>query len=351
MSSRTGRTDLRTIHQIHHASSFFNPKEGVAPCGAKPLSKRRERVSSRTGRTDLRTIHQFDLHIHSNHSSDGILSPTDIYTVLRSRDYSLFSITDHNTVSSVREILSFRNGDGSVVYIPAVELSTYHDDTEIHLIPYGIDPDDADLTYLLEEFAANRLNQARLRTDKLKSIGFRVDFDRVIEAADGKTPSGVTFLKVLAEYDDNLAELQPYLNGEKSGSPYTNFYFDYFFRGGRAYVDVSLLDYRRTVAALAHKSVLVVAHPGLYPQNKTRELFIDGVEGIEVYSSYHNECQRAEYLSFAAEKGLLVTAGSDFHGERIKPSIHMGGHGCEDLSVPTRLLEKLAEKNCSVYRI
>ncbi len=347
MRSGKGCPDLRTIHM--HES--HNPMEGVAPCEAKPLSKRRERVSSRTGCPDLRTIHQFDLHIHTSHSSDGVLSPLDIYTVLRSRDYSLFSITDHNTVSSVREMLSFRDGDGSVLFIPAVELSTYHDDTEIHLIPYGIDPDDGDLAALLDEFAANRLNQARLRTDKLRSIGMKVDFDRVIEAAAGKTPSGVTFLRVLAEHEENLPELEPYLSGAKSGSPYTNFYFDYFFKGGRAYVDVSLLDYRECVAVLSDKSVLAVAHPGLYPQGKIRELFIDGVEGIEVYSTYHNAQQRAEYLRFAKEKNLIATAGSDFHGERIKPGIHLGGHGCEDASVPARLLEKLSEKNCTVYSI
>ncbi len=299
----------------------------------------------------MRTINKFDLHIHTNHSSDGVLSPLDIYTVLRSRDYSLFSITDHNTVSSVREMLSFGDGDGSTLFIPAVELSTYHDDTEIHLIPYGIDPDDGDLAALLEEFAANRLNQAELRTDKLRSIGMKVDFDRVIEAADGKTPSGVTFLRVLAEHEENLPVLEPYLSGEKSDSPYTHFYFDYFFKGGRAYVDVSLLDYRKCVAVLSGKSVLTVAHPGLYHQNKMNELFISGVEGIEVYSTYHNPVQREDYLRLAEEKGLIATAGSDFHGERIKPSIRLGGHGCADMTVPSRMLEKLEEKNCIVYKV
>ena len=334
-----------------HKSGTDSSKDGTAPCEAKAGLPRRERVSSRTGCAGLGTINQFDLHIHTNHSSDGVLSPVDVYTVLRSRSYSLFAITDHNTVSSVREMLSFKYGDGSMTYIPAVELSTYHDDTEIHIIPYGIDPDDADLTALLEEFAANRLSQAKLRTDKLRSLGFEVDFDRVIEVADGKTPSGVTFLKVLAENEKNRAELHPYLKGEKSDSPYTKFYFDYFFKGGRAYVDVSLLDYRKTVAALAGKSVLAVAHPGLYPQKKMDELFIDGVEGIEVYSSYHNAQQRTDYLRFAAAKGLLVTAGSDFHGERIKPSIHLGGHGCPDSSVAECLIERIMDKNCSLFRI
>jgi predicted metal-dependent phosphoesterase TrpH len=286
----------------------------------------------------------FDFHIHTNYSSDGILSPLQVISAVRSRDFSAFSITDHNTVSSVKQVLRDFQGQGGITFVPAAELSTYFEGTEIHLIPYGIDPYDAVLEGLLEEFDANRLTQARKRTEKVRELGFTIDFERLVEASEGKTPSGVTFLKVLSEHEENLERLEPYITGEKSASPYTNFYFDYFFKGGYAYVDVSLLDYRNTVGLLRDKSVLVVAHPGLYPQERLEELFMEGVEGIEVYSSYHDDAKRAAYADFAENRGLLITAGSDFHGERIKPGIHLGGHGCPDDSVRDRLTERINMK-------
>jgi predicted metal-dependent phosphoesterase TrpH len=299
----------------------------------------------------MQKINRFDLHMHTNHSSDGVLSIRDIYSVLNAREFDLFAVTDHNTVSSVREVLAFSDGNKSICYIPAVELSTYLNGTEIHVIPYGISPDDEQLKELLLEFSANRIKQAEMRVAKLQSLGFQVDYDRVMEVANGKTPSGVTFLNVLSENESNKSALEPYLTGDKSDSPYTNFYFDYFFKNGKAYVDVSLLDFNKTVEKLSERSVISIAHPGLYPQEQLDCLFIKGVEAMEVYSSYHNADKVNTYLAYVKGKNLLATAGSDFHGERIKPNIHLGEHGCSDSELAFKLLDKLSSKGCKVYLI
>ena len=71
--------------------------------------------------------------------------------------------------------------------------------------------------------------------------------------------------------------------------------------------------------------IAVLAHPGASLKDGTD---VDTVltlplDGVEVFTSYHNAAQTAFYLEKTQQKGLLVTGGSDFHG-RIKPDLEVG---------------------------
>lgn len=291
-------------------------------------------------------VNAFDLHMHSDHSSDGVLTPPyEILTIMRSRGINFFSITDHNSVASANVMKWYEGGKygGKTLYVNGVELSLYHGDREIHVLSYGYNPPSCNIMAgVLETYHRNRVLQSELRVEKLQDMGFKVDYDEVIKAAGGKLPSGgVTFLKVLAKYAENKEGLKDYLVGEKSKSPYTNFYFDYFTKGGPAYVDVPLLDFDETVDRLKDRSVLVLAHPSLYKGKDISEITGDGISGIEVYSSYHKDDDIDFYLDYAVKNDLLVTAGSDFHGDRIKPGgIFLGGHGSEDITVANKLVDR-----------
>jgi predicted metal-dependent phosphoesterase TrpH len=71
----------------------------------------------------------------------------------------------------------------------------------------------------------------------------------------------------------------------------------------------------------------VLAHPGAPFQQVTRDdlrvLKGFGLQGIEVYTSYHEKSISEYYKDLAAELDLIPTAGSDFHG-RIKPQVLFG---------------------------
>lgn len=284
----------------------------------------------------------FDLHMHSDHSSDGVLTPFEILTVVRSRGINLFSITDHNSVASA-DVMKWYKGKygGKTLYVNGVELSTYHGDREVHVCAYGFNESCTMMAGVLETYHRNRVLQTELRVEKLQDMGFRVDYDEVMKTAGGKLPSGVTFLKVLSKYSENREALHDYLEGDKSKSPYTNFYFDYFTKGGQAYVSVPLLDFDDTVTKLKDRALLIIAHPKLYKDRKISELTIDGIDGVEAYSSYHSSEDVEYYKNFAEENGLIITAGSDFHGDRIKPGIYLGGHGCPDNKVADRFIERV----------
>jgi len=263
----------------------------------------------------------------------------------------MFSITDHNSVASA-DIMKWYEGKygNKTMYVNGVELSLYHENREIHVCSYAYDASDTVLAGILEIYQRNRVLQTELRVEKLQDMGFRIDYHELAKEAAGKLASGVTFLKVLAKYAENRPMLKDYLVGEKSDSPYTNFYFDYFTKGGPVYVDVPLLDFDETVQKMKDRSVLVVAHPSIYKDKPIKDITGKGISGIEVYSSYHKPEDIEFYHQYAKDNDLLLTAGSDFHGDRIKPGIYLGGHGCTDMSVAYRFIDRISSfKNGYFY--
>ena len=95
----------------------------------------------------------------------------------------------------------------------------------------------------------------------------------------------------------------------------------------------------------------VLAHPGanIGVNEKLAEGIIDeGIDGIEVYSSYHDIETVEFYRKKCKEYDLLATLGSDFHGA-TKPAIHLGEMGMEKepemLSRLLRLIHDRREHN------
>jgi predicted metal-dependent phosphoesterase TrpH len=76
--------------------------------------------------------------------------------------------------------------------------------------------------------------------------------------------------------------------------------------------------------------VTVLAHPANNLKNRY-ELFDDmislGLDGVEAFSSYHSVEAIDYFYRRGAEKHLLITCGSDYHG-KTKPAIAIGASKC-----------------------
>jgi hypothetical protein len=59
-----------------------------------------------------------------------------------------------------------------------------------------------------------------------------------------------------------------------------------------------------------------------------------------VYHSDQTAADSARYLEVARKYGLLVTGGSDFHGDN-KPSIQLGTGHRGNLNIPKQVLDAL----------
>jgi predicted metal-dependent phosphoesterase TrpH len=59
-----------------------------------------------------------------------------------------------------------------------------------------------------------------------------------------------------------------------------------------------------------------MAHPGLTRRDEiVAALAAAGLDALEVRHSDHDAATEAKYRAMARDLGLLVTAGSDFHGD------------------------------------
>mgnify|MGYP003347798695 FL=1 len=80
-----------------------------------------------------------DLHLHST-ASDGTLAPTALVDAAAALGLSAIALTDHDTVSGVREAHAAGASVG-VVVVPGVELSADVPGGDCHVLGYFVDID------------------------------------------------------------------------------------------------------------------------------------------------------------------------------------------------------------------
>ena len=76
---------------------------------------------------------KFDLHVHSTHSGDSIMTVGDIVKRVKQLGFGGFALTDHNTTSGNREAAKLAKKAG-LVFVPGIEVST----REGHLLGLGV---------------------------------------------------------------------------------------------------------------------------------------------------------------------------------------------------------------------
>lgn len=280
----------------------------------------------------------FDLHIHSSYSSDGYYTPEEIYKRVNKLGVKYFAISDHNVIEGSKELYDDYQGDSNTFLIPSVEISVWYKSEEIHILAYGIDYNSTNLKSCLLEYKNNVPKHTNLRCQALRKAGFFIDDEELYIESKGAKPSTVTILNVMKKDNRNNKLLYEYFYGEKSTSPYMNFYLDYNAYGKPCYVDFALLDYFKIVEMLKSEAFLSIAHPMHYSEDILEDIIIDGIKGIEVYSTYKYKKPKEYYFSLADKYNLTVTGGSDFHGETLKPGIEIG-----DVNATQKELDKILE--------
>jgi predicted metal-dependent phosphoesterase TrpH len=68
---------------------------------------------------------RLDLHNHTWHSSDGVMSPADLLRTARANGLACVAVTDHNTIAGALEAAALADADPTLPrVIPGVEVST-----------------------------------------------------------------------------------------------------------------------------------------------------------------------------------------------------------------------------------
>lgn len=282
-----------------------------------------------------------DLHVHTTYSSDGQYSPAEILSLAACRGVRTLAFCDHMDFCAVPEGLDAARA-GNVELFSGVEISTAFKGREHHLICYGFDPLDSRIREFIDRSCRGIWQGIPAIIERFREMGFLLEKDDITEW--GKSiPTGVTFLDALVKRNPRDPRILRYIRGDRADSPYLNFYQDFSRAGLGEALSSGLPDLVQTLRDIEPCGILVLAHPGGMDRASLRELQSHGVRGIEVYSTHHGPAVTGYLAGSAVSLGLLASAGSDFHGERIKPDIRLGdAPGQPDAALIEAIREKMS---------
>lgn len=270
-----------------------------------------------------------DLHLHSSVSLDGDLSPRGLVELCSQEGITLAALTDHNAVSGVPEF-SWRGAQLGIRVIPGVELDCTAEGLQLHILGYGIDITNGKLMQIERSVLEMQRTLSLRQMDAVEELGILLDRDALME----QTKNGVVSTQMIAAgalvfpQNQNHPLLRPFLpGGSRSDQPLVDFYLDICSPGKPAYVPVSYISASEAIQVIHDAGgIAVLAHPAINLQGREKliEYFLNlPLDGLEVFSSYHNAIETAFYLDLAQKYHLLITGGSDFHG-KVKPNLRMG---------------------------
>lgn len=264
-----------------------------------------------------------DLHLHTNFS-DGTFSPEQLILRAKKAGLSCISVVDHDTVSGIA--LSIEAGlKEDIEVIPGIELTADYEGTEIHFLGYFIDHKNKKLIDQLAILKENRIQRIYKMAEKLNALGIGLSAESVFEISGFGSVGRLHVARAMVK--QGLVAT-------------TNEAFNRFIGDkGPAYISGFKLTPKEAIALIKQAGgVPVLAHPySLRNDELIKEFAKLGLIGLEVHYSEHSQAMVNFYLDLAKEYNLLVTGGSDCHGN-AKPEVKIGS-----IKIPYELVEKLKE--------
>jgi predicted metal-dependent phosphoesterase TrpH len=273
---------------------------------------------------------RLDFHLHTTHS-DGSCTPAEVIALAAKAGVTALAITDHDITTGIPEATA-AGKDRGIEIIPGIEISSLLGGSELHMLGYFLDYQDARLSDRLTHLRESRHRRNPKIIECLQAAGIDITYDEVRTLAGTDAVGRPHIARVLME------------KGVVSSAKEA---FDRWLADGRpAYVPRELPTPAEAIQWIKDaKGLAVLAHPTWVKTTEgtladlVRALKADGLDGVEVHYSTHTVRQTRDYLALAKQQGLLVTGGSDFHG-LTKPDIEVGiGKG--SLHVPDSLLDKM----------
>ncbi len=243
-----------------------------------------------------------DLHSHSN-LSDGLLSPTDLVRRAATESVDVLAVTDHDTTEAIPEALEAAAAAG-VRLVCGMEVSAHLEGQRVHILAYFR----RESLSRLETFQIARRESRRARLtamlDRLSALGLEVDREAIDAGADPRRSPGrphVARALVAAGHVGSTREAFDRYLGD--GLP------AYVADDGPAAADA--IQMIHDLPGLA-----VIAHPGIDDvQGQIEALAALGLDGVEAFHRSHSPEAAEALRQRALGLGLLVTGGSDFHGD------------------------------------
>ena len=247
-----------------------------------------------------------DLHMHSYYS-DGTMSPREIVEDAKKRNVQLIAITDHNVLDSYSELKEAAEEFGINV-IRGVEIDARFEDIVVHILAYNFQ--DNEKLFNLVHKAKNELLETSIELIKRMENDYENISSEDYEAYDyDRRKGGWKGIHYLFDrgITSELFEGVKYYGQYKCGHEY----FDY--------------PTVEEVIDAVHEAngYVVLAHPCNYYKNNTKEEVLEklekfksiGIDGVECYYPANSDLMTNTCLEFCKDNNLIITAGSDGHGD------------------------------------
>ena len=243
-----------------------------------------------------------DFHTHST-NSDGVRSPTELVDLASEHGVRVMALTDHDTLAGLDEAEAAAARHPGFLLVPGVELSCDVPGTEVHVLGYFIDRNDARLQEQLETFRAGRIDRAQRIISALERLGAPITWERVQEIAGEASVGRPHIAQALLE----AGHIETF--GEA---------FDRFIgRDGPAYAERSKLEPPEAIEMIGNAGgIAVFAHPGFTKEYEriAGELADAGLFGLEAYYKHYDPDMVASLVALADRLGVFALGGSDHHG-------------------------------------
>lgn len=259
---------------------------------------------------------KYDLHIHSKFS-DGDYSVEEIVNKIKECGIDIFSITDHDNIESIEAMKKIEKK--GLIYIPGVEISCEKEGYKMHILGYNVDSNNEELIKLLQNMKTRKnLRNLEIIQQLKEEFGIIITKEETEMLLKAKNFVGQT---TIARLLVNRGEI-----------PNTQYAFDNYFK---------YLELKTPATAQLDQAIKIIHNAGGYAVlahpisiEKTYEVKIEdifemfkccGIDGIEIFNSKHTLSDVKRYLKLAKKENILISGGSDFHGEIMKPNIKLGG--------------------------
>lgn len=259
-----------------------------------------------------------DLHVHTT-ASDGQYTPAQIIEKASEKNIKVIAITDHDSFAGVNEAMTAGEKLG-VKVIPGIELNISFPTGEFHLLGLGINNPSDSLKCIVENVIKYRNERNQAIISKINEDGVQITLDELLTDFPNTVIGRPHFAAELVKHGVVKTRQQA---------------FDqYLARGRKWYTPRICTNLDEAIVAIRESGgVPVVAHPmslylswGKLP-DMLKDCYDKGVAGIEAFhpGARVTECLRLEELG--RKIGFIITAGSDFHGEKIRADRKLG-HTC-----------------------
>ena len=247
-----------------------------------------------------------DLHLHTT-ASDGTWGPEKLAANIRNAGIELFAVTDHDSTENLTNIARLAKEYG-LGFINGVEINTTYTGRNYHILGLGINPTNFELQTLLN---TNRKLMEEKDDESIKYLERKypvVSFSEYQAYTNHKERGGWKALNYLI--DKQLC------NSHKD-------FFRLFEEWGNPFEKPAFAAPGDAIAAIRDAGgQSILAHPGasFYDRDYKKVIAFmmgKGINGIECYHPENSREITENCLEMCKLNKLLVTGGSDCHGEFV----------------------------------